>query len=241
MSSPSASGVVRRRSVKTCVGVSRQSGTRKGSRQLDVRVNTTRLRSSGDTAVAPSNSSDATSIESCSATAAGRDAGTSPDWASTAAHGVTTSDAARRQRRRREKIRTDGGSNRVAPADGAKSGPRSQAMSPLGLTSLQRQAVDQHDSRSTGAPSCSYGLADRGGAVNLVYRRSFFTPTLGTHARSCIRARFTRDDEGPGHDDDRSTSERTEVRERAWEAAHRRPLGRLRGGRVLRDPRPVDG
>jgi hypothetical protein len=53
MSSPSAAGVVRRRSRKTCVGVSLQSGTRNGSRQLDVRVNTTRLRSSGDTASAP--------------------------------------------------------------------------------------------------------------------------------------------------------------------------------------------
>ena len=112
MSSPSAAGVVRRRSVKSWLGVSLQSGAMSTSRQLDVRVKMMRLRSSVATSFAPGNSSDATSIESCRPTT-GRAAPAPADWPATTANGVTNSDAARKARRRREWNRTDGGSNRL--------------------------------------------------------------------------------------------------------------------------------
>src|SRR6267143_920779 len=92
MSSPSASRVVRRRSVKRRLGVNLQIGANRMSRQLDVRVKITSFRSLGETSFAPSKVSEATSIESRGSGDGGR------TWAR-ATNGVAmSSDAARRTR-----------------------------------------------------------------------------------------------------------------------------------------------
>ena len=67
MSSASAAEVVRRRSVNSCDADTLQSGMRKGSRHGDARVKINRLRSSGDTLVAPEKVSVVTVTESCDA------------------------------------------------------------------------------------------------------------------------------------------------------------------------------
>jgi hypothetical protein len=72
MSSPSASRVVRRRSVKSRVGLSLQMGAKNTSRQLEVRVKITSFRSLAETSRAPSKVSEATSMESRGSGRAGR-------------------------------------------------------------------------------------------------------------------------------------------------------------------------
>src|SRR4030081_1045136 len=96
MSSPRASRVVRRRSVKRRVGVSLQIGANRMSRQLEVRVKITSFRSLVDTSFAPSKVKEATSMESRGSGAAAR------VWACETNGVAMSSDAGRRARSRAE-------------------------------------------------------------------------------------------------------------------------------------------
>src|SRR6476620_9961659 len=123
MSSPSASRVVRRRSVKSRFGVSLQIGANRMSRQLDVRVKMTVLRSLVATSFAPSNVSEATSIES---RGSGDDAAV---WARAMNGVATSSDAARTKARsgRRRTDTIDGSARGAGWTVNAKNGPKEGA------------------------------------------------------------------------------------------------------------------
>src|SRR6476469_7063379 len=147
MSSPSAAGVVRRRSMKSWLRDTLHSAARRMSRQLDVRVNTTSFSSAGVTSCAPANSSEATSIESCRPTA-GRSALAAPDWAWARRTGIAHSKAASRRWKRRDRSRTDG-SSVTSYRTRAKNGPRAQVPLLYALRSIKQSGSESVGSEST--------------------------------------------------------------------------------------------